>query len=145
VSELDDFVRSITARHVEADTALHNGDVAGRKAMWSHKDPLTLFGAMKTVTGWQELDPAFDWLASQLSNCTQFEFDVVAAGLSGDLAYTVAYEHTTAAFGGAAPRSYTLRVTHAYRREDGEWKVVHRHADMLSDAADSAPGATGVP
>jgi ketosteroid isomerase-like protein len=23
----------------------------------------------------------------------------------------------------------TLRVTHLYRREDGEWKIVHRHAD----------------
>jgi ketosteroid isomerase-like protein len=27
---------------------------------------------------------------------------------------------------------YTLRVTHAYRREDGDWKIVHRHADGLT-------------
>ena len=26
---------------------------------------------------------------------------------------------------------YILRVTHAYRREDGQWKIVHRHADAL--------------
>jgi ketosteroid isomerase-like protein len=24
---------------------------------------------------------------------------------------------------------YTLRVTHVYRREHGEWKIVHRHGD----------------
>jgi hypothetical protein len=30
--------------------------------------------------------------------------------------------------GGAA--DLTLRVTHVYRREDGEWKIVHRHADV---------------
>jgi len=24
----------------------------------------------------------------------------------------------------------TLRVTHLYRREHGEWKIVHRHADV---------------
>jgi ketosteroid isomerase-like protein len=29
------------------------------------------------------------------------------------------------------PRDYTLRVTQVYRREEGEWKVVHRHADTL--------------
>ena len=23
----------------------------------------------------------------------------------------------------------TVRVTHIYRRENGEWKIVHRHAD----------------
>jgi len=27
------------------------------------------------------------------------------------------------------PRSYTLRVTHVYRREDGQWRIVHRHGD----------------
>ena len=25
----------------------------------------------------------------------------------------------------------TIRVTHAYRREDGEWRLVHRHGDFL--------------
>jgi len=24
-----------------------------------------------------------------------------------------------------------IRVTHIYRREDGEWKIVHRHGDVL--------------
>jgi ketosteroid isomerase-like protein len=26
-------------------------------------------------------------------------------------------------------RTYTLRVTHVYRRENGQWRIVHRHAD----------------
>jgi ketosteroid isomerase-like protein len=39
--------------------------------------------------------------------------------------------------GGATPEAYELRVTEVFRREDGEWKVVHRHADPMpgSDAA----------
>jgi len=30
---------------------------------------------------------------------------------------------------GVPVEPYTLRVTHVYRREDGEWKIVHRHGD----------------
>jgi ketosteroid isomerase-like protein len=25
----------------------------------------------------------------------------------------------------------TVRVTHVYRRENGEWKIVHRHGDSV--------------
>ncbi len=57
--------------------------------------------------------------------------ELIAAGASGDLAYTVAYEHNTVSVDGA-PRTYTLRVTQVYRREDGEWKLAHRHGDELT-------------
>jgi hypothetical protein len=33
----------------------------------------------------------------------------------------------------AEPRPYMLRVTTIFRREDGEWKVVHRHANAAAD------------
>ena len=31
------------------------------------------------------------------------------------------------------PLSYSLRATQVYRREEGEWKVAHRHADAVPD------------
>ena len=34
---------------------------------------------------------------------------------------------------GDDPTSRTLRCTQAYRRENGEWKVILRHADELPD------------
>ena len=37
--------------------------------------------------------------------------------------------------GGAAPEPYELRVTQVFRREDGAWKVVHRHADPVPGRA----------
>jgi len=28
------------------------------------------------------------------------------------------------------PKSVTIRVTHIYRREAGDWKLIHRHGDF---------------
>jgi ketosteroid isomerase-like protein len=35
----------------------------------------------------------------------------------------------------------TVRVTHIYRREDGNWKIVHRHGD--NPGSDPRSGADG--
>ena len=104
--------------------------------MWSRNDPLTLFGAWLSDSGWDDVHRTFEVLASRFSDCTAYEIELVAAGASGDLAYTVAYEHTTVSIEGT-PRTYTLRVTQIYRREDGEWKLAHRHGDELT--AEQAP------
>ena len=131
MSETDDFLAAMIPRQVEADTALHNGDAAPRKALWSRRDPVTLLGAPVNATGWDDISRTFEWLATTFSNCESFELDIIAAGASGDLAYTVAYEQTKAAINGV-PQSHTVRVTHAYRREDGEWRVAHRHGDAAT-------------
>jgi hypothetical protein len=36
---------------------------------------------------------------------------------------------------GAEPQCYALRVTTILRREEGDWKVVHRHGDPKPDSA----------
>jgi ketosteroid isomerase-like protein len=129
MSELDDFLTPTLARQLEAEQALINGDPEPRLAMWSTQDPVTVLGAMKDVIGAEEARQAFRWLATRFSNCTDYRFELVAAGASGDLAYTVGYEHTVFSLDGGPVAPTTLRVTHLYRREDGEWKIVHRHAD----------------
>jgi ketosteroid isomerase-like protein len=98
--------------------------------MWSTRDPVTVLGAEKTVTGPEEVRQTFRWLASRFSNLSDYRFELVAAGASGDLAYIVGYEHFTFSMDGGPVQPTTLRVTHIYRREDGEWKTVHRHADI---------------
>jgi len=97
--------------------------------MWSTQDPVTVLGAVRSANGWDEVSRLFRWLGSGFSDCTSYRFELVAAGVSGGLAYTVGYEHTSVSWDDTPLDPYTLRVTHAYRREDGEWKIVHRHAD----------------
>ena len=45
MGETENFLGSVLPRLTEADMALHNGDAAPRIAIWSHNDPVTLFGA----------------------------------------------------------------------------------------------------
>jgi ketosteroid isomerase-like protein len=132
MSETDAFLDATMARYRGAEAALHNGDAAPRKAMWTRADPVTLLGAALSASGWEEIEPTFDRLQARFSNCTSCEHEVIAAGASVDLAYIVAFEHTTASVNGSPPLPYTLRATTVFRREDGDWKVVHRHADPVS-------------
>jgi ketosteroid isomerase-like protein len=132
VSGRDDFFAWATTRLKDAEIALHNGDAAPRRAIWSRREPVTVLGAWKTAIGQGELDEFFGELASTFAECTSYFHEVVAADVVGDMAYTVGYEHTTATVNGE-PRTYTLRATQVYRREGGEWRVAHRHADTVSD------------
>jgi ketosteroid isomerase-like protein len=130
MSELDDFLTPTLDRQLQAEQALINGDPGPRLVMWSTQDPVTVFGAEKSVVGSEEAQQAFRWLATRFSNCTDYRFELVAAGASGDQAYTLGYERFSFSMDGGPVEPITLRVTHVYRREDGEWKIVHRHADV---------------
>jgi ketosteroid isomerase-like protein len=132
----ESFLSEAAPQFTNAEIALHNGDCAPRIAMWSRAEPLTLFGAAVSARGWAEIGPTFEWLGKTFSNCTSYENEIIAAEASGDLAYTVALEHTTASINGEPPHPYVLRVTTVFRREAEVWKVVHRHGDALESADD---------
>lgn len=133
--EARDFLDDVLPRMKAADVDLHNGDAAARRAMWSPNEPVTLFGAAYTVNGWNEVDSVFEKLATQFSDCSSFDIEVVADGAGTDLGYVVAIERTTVSIGGRPPATYALRVTTVFRREDGKWKIVHRHGDPYDDSA----------
>ncbi len=131
MSELEDFLAVTLRRQIAAEEALHNGDPTPRLRMWTTKDPVTLLGGWgPCVSGTEEVTRISSWVASRFSKCTAYSFELVAAGVSGDLGYTVGYERCTRSLDGGPPESTILRVTHVYRREHGEWKIVHRHGDI---------------
>jgi ketosteroid isomerase-like protein len=134
MNELDEFLEWVDTRLYDAEVALHNGDAGPRKEIWSTTDPVTVLGAWMSAVGPQEVGALFSDLERAFSGCASFRTELVAADVRGDLAYTVGHEHTAAIVDGE-PRQYTLRVTQIFRREDGGWKVVHRHADTVATIA----------
>lgn len=126
MNEREEFITWVHTVLRNAEMAVHNGDASPRRAIWSRNDPVTVLGAWRNASGQAELNELFTHLAESFSDCTSYEFELLEAEVLGDVAYTVGFEHTTASINGV-PSTYTLRATQIYRREDGEWKVAHRH------------------
>ena len=110
------------------------GDPNPYKACWSQADDVTIFGGWGAYEhGWEQVEPRLDWAAARWRS-GHTDFDLIAVGMSGDLAYTIWIEKGDARLEGLDEfRPIALRVTHLYRREDDIWKIIHRHADALID------------
>ena len=114
----------------EALAAMGSGDPAPYAALWAEHGDVTLFGAWGPIErGYRRVTRTFDWVASRFSDGALVPaHDVI--GYSGDLAYTVGFERGEVRVDGGDPVAMTLRVTHVLRRLDGNWQIVHRHADV---------------
>lgn len=130
MTDRDDFLAWVGSTLHEAELALHNGDAGPRRQICSRKEPVSVLGAWRNAFGQQELDELFTGLAGQFSDCTSYRFELLSYDVIGDMAYTAGLEHTSVSVDGE-PRSYVLRATQTYRREDGQWKVAHRHGDTV--------------
>ena len=53
--------------------------------------------------------------------------EIVAAEADTDLGYTCAIERSSVVQADGSVATYALRVTTIFRREEGDWKIVHRH------------------
>lgn len=135
MDDRNDFLQWFNTTWRRAEDALHNGDSSGRFSTWSDREPVTLFGAWFEARGPEAAREVFLKLADSFSHSVSGDIELIAADVSGDLAYTVHREATSTRVNGE-PSAYVLRVTQVYRREDDEWKVVHRHADTAPPAAD---------
>lgn len=134
MGDRDDFLGWFNTTWREAEVALHHGDAEPRNQTWSERGPVTLFGAWLNAYDPAGVRDVFQKLGQAFSEATSSDIELIAAEVSGDLAYTAHREFTSTRVNGEE-REYVLRVTQVYRRENGTWKVVHRHGDTDPDVA----------
>jgi ketosteroid isomerase-like protein len=131
MTERESFRTLISEQQHTAEAALIRGDVGPRLEMWSHNDPVSLFGAVGvTKSGWESLEPTFRAVAARLAGGRDVSYEIVTFDVSGDMAWTAGVARFITSMDGGPMARYTLRLTHIYRREAGTWKVVHEHSDF---------------
>jgi len=119
----------------EALGAIINGDPSGYKSIFSQRDDVTLgnpFGPFGR--GRVEVEERLELAASKYSGGELGEFETVSKHVTPELAFLVEVERCRAKVGAREDASpVALRVTSIFRPEDGVWKLVHRHADPITD------------
>jgi ketosteroid isomerase-like protein len=120
-------LREAAAREYDA------GDIDLLRRMTTQHPPATLFGPQgETRLGPDRVYDAYVRAAAPTGHAGDTHFEVLQSAASDGLAYWVGLQHSTIRVAdSAAPRHVVLRVTELFRREKGEWKLIHRHADEL--------------
>lgn len=129
----DDEDLQLTLGRLEAALdAFVRGDAVPFKALWSHGQDVSILGGWGAYEiGWGQVGPRLEWAAGRFSG-GELSYDRLAVGSSGDLSYVVHIERGNVQTSGALQQApMMLRVTHILRREEGSWKVIHRHADPI--------------
>jgi ketosteroid isomerase-like protein len=111
------------------------GDPSPQERLWSRRDDVTLANPLgPPARGWAEVLDALHRAVSQLSDGEVLAFERISGYSNDDLAYILEIERSRLKMGGAPePVPVSLRVTTIFRREEDGWKVVHRHADPITE------------
>ena len=102
------------------------------KSLWSRRGDVTLanpFGP--TVRGWEEVSARLDLAASNYRDGRDYEFEKISTVITPELAYTVEIERIWTRIADELT-AIAIRATTVFRREDGTWKVTHRHGDPIT-------------
>ena len=103
--------------------------------LFSHREDVTLANPLgPSVRGWEQVAQTMERAASPFRDGRTTGFETVAKHVT-EFAYVVEIERGEAKIGGSEDVSpWALRVTMIFRPEDGEWKIVYRHADPIPTA-----------
>ena len=130
-----DNVDELIEQYYRAQREFLRGNPEPVKDLFSHREDVTLANPYgPPVRGWDEVAEAVEHAASLRRDGTFVEWQIVAKYVSAELAYVVQIERAEAKIGAREDIvPIAVRTTMIFRpEEDGEWKIVHRHADPIT-------------
>jgi ketosteroid isomerase-like protein len=104
-------------------------------SQYSQRDDVTLANPLGPARrGLVEVRQAAEDAAANFQSGS-VKFEEVSRYVTTDLGYIVQLERSDVRLVGSEDvRRISLRVTMVFRREEGGWKVAHRHADPITSA-----------
>ena len=113
-----------------------NGDISDEMFdIFSHADDVSTMHPMGgRQIGWPEVRASWEMAAGSIDGGAVEVSDLQITMLGSDGAYTTGTEIASATVGGT-PVTMSMRSTNVYRREEGVWKLVHHHVDLMPDVA----------
>lgn len=135
-AEASEAVRAANARFYEALNILFTGDAGPMEAVWSHSDDVMYLPPMlERLSGWEAVQASWQAQADLKLGGEVEPHDVVVTMLSSEVALTVTTEMGENPNTPAGPQEVNIRSTKLFRLEDGEWKLIYDHVDLLPDLA----------
>jgi ketosteroid isomerase-like protein len=145
-SNLQSTDKSFNAFLVEWEQAYNafiNGDAVAWKNVCSKANDATILGGFGGFEkGWKELGPRYDWAAAQFSKSgAKLKVEYISIVVSGNLAYMILMERADVLIHNMKPViPHLLRSTQIFRKEEGRWRLLHRHADYQIEKKSPATG-----
>lgn len=127
-----DEMSELLQRQEAAMSAFVRGDMATHVSLLPYTEDFTLMqpfggpvnhGFVQSPEHLERLSRAFQGGETRL--------EIVQSFSSGDLAAFAMIERQNGRVHGLPDQDWSLRVTLVFRREDGVWRLAHRHADPL--------------
>lgn len=129
--ETNAAVKAAADQFYSALNTLFTGDAGPMEDLWSHADDVTYMGpAGGFQKGWEAVRASWEQQAAmKLGGRVAPEDMQIAVGK--DIAITHNYEVGENVDKDGNPEKVSIRATNVFRNENGQWKMIGHHTDLL--------------
>ena len=145
-------VEQATNQFYTSLNALLAGNASEMDQVWSHADNVTYMGPVGGIqTGWDQVRTMWEVQADMKlgGHVEPMELHIT---VGNDLALVEGYELGTTLDDRGQSESFRIRATSSFRKENGQWKMIGHHTDLLDNldsdsdkASDEQPSSNEKP
>jgi NAD(P)H-dependent FMN reductase/ketosteroid isomerase-like protein len=122
-------------KRADVAKAYVNGDAAPLDSIVATSGQATFFPpAGGSEQGAETVKQRYDRDVAAFRAGSETQLDVLHSAASGTVAYWTGFQTAKVRMDGSdQPQSMRLRITELFRLVEGEWKLIHRHADPMAE------------